>query len=197
MSKDWNRFVAALRHIIGNFQYIQTTESQENGFSHIHAVIFGKKWLLENGKWSDYEGTKKRKAKNKSFTLESVWKRGFTYVNKRPDGSSVMEPLNYMFKCMESTWDKKELCGKGNITRAMLWFFNRRSYNISQGLQNFLKENSKNEVESIEGHVFKESEIEWLGIVVLYDTIIEKSADLLPYLEEVMNRKTRKHRGAG
>ena len=182
VSKDWNRFKSSLRRECGHFEYIWTVEAQENGYPHIHATIFGKNFLLWNGNRDTYATSGQRRKNGETATLQSLWKRGFTYVGKKDAGGQVVQPLNYMFKAISDSWGDRELCDKGFLTQAMLWFFSRRCYGISMGLQNWLKENRLSTKQDVEGNDVPLKEVRWLGLLILIGVSILKNEDLIPFL---------------
>ena len=163
VAKDWNRFwtrVKLERKKIGlgiDFQYMYVLEAQSDGYVHLHALIFGddllnkqnKVWLWENG---DYENIDRAQAPRSDLkTLESFWKKGFTYINGVRKNAEIMSPVGYMFKYLLKTYyysegsdytsdeKKKDLLGK-----SMLWLYRKRSFNRSRGLIAFLEKNQDN-----------------------------------------------------
>jgi len=184
IAKDWNRFKTRLFQVIdrASVDYVMTVEAQMNGYPHIHVTFFGIDYLLWNGTWSEYKKLKKR---NKKASLQGIWKHGFTYVNKTDGGRKILVPLNYMMKCMSNTWGERGPASKGYLTQSLLWFFNRRSYNCGRKIGKLLQKAVQgNKREDLDGNLYKPSEIEWFGMVVITSREdIKSNIDLCEYLE--------------
>ena len=202
VAKDWNRFKTRLYQVIGREDadgvitkdFVMTVETQMNGYPHPHATFFGIDYLLWNGCWEEH---KKLRPRNKKASIQGIWKRGFTYVNKTAAGRKILVPLNYMMKCMLSTWGDQRSnkpvrpgrsvqYSKGYLTQALLWFFNRRSYNCGRIVCKLLQEAVQgNEREDLDGNMYKPAEIEWYGMVVISGREdIKSNIDLCEYLED-------------
>lgn len=189
ITDDWNRFKTRLFQVIGHKEYVAVVESQpQTGMPHIHVNFFGIDYLLWNGCWQEYGNIKKR---NKKPTLENIWKRGFSSVNKTDDGKSVRQPLSYMFKYIDSTYGDKTVCEKGYQTQAFLWFFSRRCVFMSRGMSNWLKQRAHEKkeergIEDIEGALHDPENIEWIGVCVVCDPSIEieSGSDLKRFIEQ-------------
>lgn len=178
LTEEWNRFKTALFYYTGHLEYIMTVEAQKRGMPHIHVLFFGTSYLLPNGTSEEYKNLNKNGViedkKGNRITIESLWKNGYTFVNKTKSGKSIKRPLNYMFKITDGS-----VCKKGSITQAFLWFFNRRAFNVSRGLGNWLNQYAGGEVKDIEGNYVKADEITWVGLMSVYgDNIVKSNEDL-------------------
>jgi len=137
IAKRWNAFISRLRIEMGlkkdeKLHYVWVLEAQENGYPHIHAIFLGRKWLFRAGNKSEYENDNPH-VKN----LKHFWKWGSIFVNRTKTGKGVRNPVSYMMKYIRKTFSK-EPTGKEELTQALLWVFNKRSFNTSRGIFKWL-----------------------------------------------------------
>ncbi len=117
------------------FHYIYVLEAQGNGYPHIHALFLGLDWLYYAGNKHDWQNDNPH-----SKNLKHFWHRGSVFVNSTKSGQNINSPVNYLMKYIRKTFDRSpDDNGKKELTQAMLWAFNKRSFNTSRGLLNFLK----------------------------------------------------------
>ena len=155
IAKEWNRFLTRLKHeIVGskklnipkskrkkspfnlnNLQYVWVLEAQQNGYPHIHALFLGIDWLFNVGNKEEWleDGPH-------SKNLKHFWKVGSVFINKTASGMNIQSPVNYLMKYIRKTFNKQpDSDNKKELTQALLWAFNKRSFNVSRGLFDFLK----------------------------------------------------------
>lgn len=155
IASHWNRFLTRLKHeIVGskklnipkskrrkspfnlnNLQYVWVLEAQQNGYPHIHALFLGIDWLFNVGNKEEWleDGPH-------SKNLKHFWKIGSVYINKTASGVNIQSPVNYLMKYIRKTFNKQpDSDNKKELTQALLWAFNKRSFNVSRGLFDFLK----------------------------------------------------------
>lgn len=130
--------------------WIMVIEAQANGYPHIHAVFLGREWLWDAGNKQEYENDNPH-----SKNLKHLWGHGSVFINKTESNENVKNPINYIMKYIRKTFSitplhSKSEAYKRELTQAMLWAFNKRSFHTSRGLIEWLKENSKKEKTEIE-----------------------------------------------
>jgi len=137
VSKRWNIFMTRLSKELNvprkEIHYIWVLEAQGNGYPHIHALFLGIDWLF-------YAGNKKEWIEDNphSKNLKHFWKWGSVYVNSTKSGQNVKNPIDYMMKYIRKTFDPYSDDSKKELTQAMLWAFNKRSWNTSRGIFEYL-----------------------------------------------------------
>jgi hypothetical protein len=136
IAKRWNIFITRLAkelHILRkNLHYLWVLEAQGNGYPHIHALFLGIDWLFWAGNKKVWNGDNTH-----SKNLKHFWKWGSVYVNSTKSGSNVKDPISYMMKYIRKTWNSNP-DSKAFLTQAMLWVFNKRSWNTSRNLPEYL-----------------------------------------------------------
>jgi len=145
IAKRWNifmrRLIIEIRSAPGhkNFKqsdlhYIWVLEAQGNGYPHIHALFLGIDWLFWAG--NKYEWIKDNPH---SKNLKHFWKWGSVFVNATKKGENVKNPVSYLMKYIRKTFDPYSTDSKRELTQAMLWTFNKRSWNTSRKILEYLK----------------------------------------------------------
>ena len=151
VSKDFNRFLTRLKIEIAKergikvselqLPYIRVLEAQHDpngnnyGYAHIHVLFFGMDYLYWNGNHKEYEFIKSGHPIRKS--IESFWKLGYTSVNKTASGQNIRNPVNYLMKYIRKTWGSWN--DEALLTKAMLWAFNKRTFDVSRKFGDFVK----------------------------------------------------------
>ena len=151
VSKDFNRFLTRLKIEIAKergisvkdlqLPYIRVLEAQHDingknyGYSHIHVLFFGMDYLYWNGNHEEYEFIKSGHPIRKS--IESFWKLGYTSVNKTASGQNILNPVNYLMKYIRKTWSSWN--DEALLTKAMLWAFNKRTFDVSRKFGEYVK----------------------------------------------------------
>jgi len=114
-----------------DLQYIRVLEAQKNGYPHIHALFLNLDFLYYAGNKIEFENDNAH-----SKNLKHFWGRGSIFINKTNKNKNVEKPLNYMMKYIRKTFNKD---GYGSVlTQALIWAFNKRSFDTSEYLKNFL-----------------------------------------------------------
>ena len=175
VSKDFNRFLTRLKIEIAKergisvkdlqLPYIRVLEAQHDlngknyGYAHVHVLFFGVDYLYWNGNHEEYEFVKTGRPIRKS--IESFWKLGYTSVNKTASGQNILNPVNYLMKYIRKTWESWN--DEAVLTKAMLWAFNKRTFDVSRKFGDYVKS-------VVQGHVNDQTVYE---LVRLYPQIIE------------------------
>ena len=147
LNADWNRFLSRLRAELGPLPpYLMTLEFQRDGYPHIHALFFGIEYLFENGTHLMYADATQKRSSVKS--IESFWKKGYSYINRTKRGATVHSPVAYMMKYISKEWGWGRGSEESTLNHAMLWITGKRCFNTSRSLMNFLKANSERPVQS-------------------------------------------------
>jgi len=154
ITEYWNTFLTRLAIEMGikrkDLHWIMVIEAQANGYPHIHAVFLGIDYLYWAGNKQEYENDNPH-----SKNLKHLWGHGSVFINKTESNENVKNPINYIMKYIRKTFSITPLHSqseayKRELTQAMLWAFNKRSFHTSRGLIKWLKENSKKEKTEIE-----------------------------------------------
>lgn len=175
VSKDFNRFLTRLKIEIAKeremkladlkIPYIRVLEAQHDlngenyGYAHIHVLFFGMDYLYWNGNHEEYEFIKSGHPIRKS--IESFWKLGYTSVNKTASGENIRNPVNYLMKYIRKTWGSWN--DEAVLTKAMLWAFNKRTFDVSRKFGDYVKS-------VVQDHV---SDRSLYDLVRLYPQIVE------------------------
>ena len=155
ITEYWNIFLTRLaiemRIKRKDLHWLMVIEAQANGYPHIHALFFGiDDYLYPAGNKQEYENDNPH-----SKNLKHLWGHGSVFINKTESNENVKNPINYTMKYIRKTFSTSPLHSqseayKRELTQAMLWAFNKRSFHTSRGLIEWLKENSKKEKTEIE-----------------------------------------------
>jgi len=136
IAKRWNIFLTRLSielHYPRKYlHYIWVLEAQGNGYPHIHALFMGIDYLF----WA---GNKREWIEDNphSKNLKHFWGWGSVYVNSTKEGNGIQSPVDYLMKYIRKTWESNP-DSKALLTQAMLWVFNKRSFNVSRNLPTYL-----------------------------------------------------------
>lgn len=138
ISKRWNTFMTRLTKELGinrsDLHYVWVLEAQGNGYPHIHAIFLGIDYLF-------YAGNKRQWIEDNphSKNLKHFWKWGSVFVNATRQGQGIRNPVSYMMKYIRKTFNQdNDETGKKELTQALLWAFNKRSFNMSRKIFQFL-----------------------------------------------------------
>lgn len=119
IKKQLNRFLTNVKYHFKKEKrrfppYICSIEAQKNGNPHLHIVFLGASRLLD---WRQ---------------IRDIWKLGHIFINRDNDNRKIRNPVNYLMKYISKTYtDTNE---KNELTQALCWLFNIRSYQCSRGL---------------------------------------------------------------
>lgn len=136
IAKRWNVFMTRLAKELGinrkELHYIWVLEAQGNGYPHIHALFLGIDYLF----WA---GNKKQWLDDNSHSknLKHFWKWGSVFVNTTKSGSTIESPVSYLMKYIRKTWSQNP-DSKALLTQSLLWVFNKRSWNVSRSLPEYI-----------------------------------------------------------
>lgn len=128
IKKQLNRFLTNIKY---HFKkqgrkfppYICSIEAQKNGNPHLHICFLGAGRLLD---W--------RK-------IRDIWKLGHIFINRDNSGRKIRNPVNYLMKYITKAYTTTN--EKNELTQALCWLFNIRSYQCSRGLITPLKSGKK------------------------------------------------------
>jgi len=119
IKKQLNRFLTNVKYYFKKENkkfppYICSIEAQKNGNPHLHLVFLGASRLMD---W--------RK-------IRDIWHLGHIFINRDNSNRKIRNPVNYLMKYISKTYtDTNE---NNNLTQALCWLFNIRSYQCSRGL---------------------------------------------------------------
>ena len=140
IAKQWNKFITRLRIELKQkkLNYIWVLEAQGNGYPHIHALFLGIDYLFYAGNKQEWINDNPH-----SKNLKHFWNWGSVFINSTKSKQSVKNPINYMMKYIRKTFDPYSKDNKKELTQALLWAFNKRSWNTSRGIFDFLNYHTK------------------------------------------------------
>lgn len=132
-------FNEKLRHVYPDFKrsdlnYFIIPEPQGNGYPHFHILFLGIDWLFYAGNKSEWENDGPH-----SKNLKHFWGHGSVFINKTKSGKDIKNPIFYAMKYIRKTWTSSNPDFRVELAHALLWAFNKRSWNNSRGLMAFLK----------------------------------------------------------
>jgi hypothetical protein len=131
ISREWNRFITALRRRYGKIEVLRSWEATRQGYPHIHGVLwFESAEFTVFPHYSEKEGRLQFRIQEKR-EFESLW---HSYVNIEAI-SSMKKMANYVLKYQLKVNEGKEDQGSGSNTLAFMWLFRKRSYACSRDLQ--------------------------------------------------------------
>jgi hypothetical protein len=119
IKKQLNRFLTNIKYYFKKEKrkfppYICSIEAHKKGNPHLHLVFLGASRLMD---W--------RK-------IRDIWHLGHIYINRDSDHRKIRNPVSYLMKYITKTYtDTNE---DNNLTQALCWLFNIRSYQCSRGL---------------------------------------------------------------
>lgn len=135
IAEQWHLFIKKLRKELKQkkLNYIWVLEAQGNGYPHIHALFLGIDYLYYAGNKQEWINDNPH-----SKNLKHFWNWGSVFVNSTKSNQSVKNPINYMMKYIRKTFEPYSNDNKKELTQALLWAFNKRSWNTSRGIFQFL-----------------------------------------------------------
>lgn len=128
----WRCFVTNIRQQFQGCEFFRVWQSQKNGYPHFHALVYFPNfefsvvpWLNQSGKWE--------------FRVHNRQKHNGVLVHDRLNGAWKWGHLD--FKCCDSTkkafrdvlkYVTRDLDGgESDLTNALIWYFGKQSYSIS------------------------------------------------------------------
>ncbi len=137
ISKRWNIFMTRLSKELNvprkDIHYIWVLEAQGNGYPHIHALFLGIDYLFWAGNKQAWINDNPH-----SKNLKHFWGWGSVFVNSSKSDVNIKNPISYMMKYIRKTFTPYSDYDKKELTQALLWAFNKRSWNTSRGLMSYL-----------------------------------------------------------
>ena len=137
IAKRWNTFITRLSIELKKprkeLNYIWVLEAQDNGYPHIHALFLGIDYLFWAGNKKEWINDNPH-----SKNIKHFWKIGGVFINSTKNHDNIERPIYYMMKYIRKTFEPFNPNDKKLLTQAMLWVFNKRSWNTSRGIFKFL-----------------------------------------------------------
>ena len=135
IAKRWHTFIVRLKKElkVKDLHYIWVLEAQGNGYPHIHALFLGLDYLFWAGNKQAWINDNPH-----SKNLKHFWAWGSVFVNSTKSNTGVKNPVSYMMKYIRKTFTPYSKDDKKELTQALLWAFNKRSWNTSRGLLSYL-----------------------------------------------------------
>ena len=135
IAKRWHTFIVRLKKElkVSDLNYIWVLEAQDNGYPHIHALFLGIDYLFWAGNKQEWINDNPH-----SKNLKHFWAWGSVFVNSTKSNVGVENPINYMMKYIRKTFTPYSDYDKKELTQSLLWAFNKRSWNTSRGIFDFL-----------------------------------------------------------
>ena len=135
--KDFNSFIINIREQFDGCEFLRTWQSQEDGYPHFHALIYFPSFEFTAFKNREFNPRKnkyvyiwrvhnKQKLKGRLVRdrIKDAWKHGFLDI-KCCDSvkDAFTDLLKYVIRDLEG--------GESNLTNAMVWYFGKQSFAIS------------------------------------------------------------------
>jgi hypothetical protein len=130
---SWNSFITNLRQQFGSIRHLRTWQSQDNGYPHFHALLY----------FNDFEFTAVHWQQDNSWRIHNKQKLDGKYVRDRIKDAWGFGHLDV--KCCNNTKDAlndllkyvlRDLDhGSCDLTNAMIWYFRKQSFGISDGFK--------------------------------------------------------------
>jgi Protein of unknown function (DUF3296). len=137
IAKRWNAFITRLSIELKKprkeLHYIWVLEAQQNGYPHIHALFLGIDYLFWAGNKTEWLNDNPH-----SKNIKHFWKIGGVFINSTKNHNNIERPIYYMMKYIRKTFEPFNPNDKKLLTQALLWVFNKRSWNTSRGIFQFL-----------------------------------------------------------
>ena len=140
--KMWNNFVSKLRQQYGKLAYIRTWQSQGNYYPHAHCLILFVDKIKDPFnvvEWVDSDGSISYRLPANSNVrkfIKSAWSYGFCDIKCIQDtGSAFKDLLKYVTRDLEG--------GESDKTNGMVWFFQKRSFAVSDEFEKFFNASVK------------------------------------------------------
>jgi len=128
IGKEWNRFLSYLKKKFGVISVIRTWESFENGYPHIHAVIYFFETAFRVIKYKRRRYTEWRLYDKK--LKEEINKGWHSFVDIQAIENT--KRLQYIFKyILKELKNNNREQQKQKRTLAMMWLFRKQSFSIS------------------------------------------------------------------
>ena len=164
IGKEWNRFLSYLKKKFGVISVIRTWESFENGYPHIHAIIYFFETAFRVIKY-----------KRKKFTEWRLYDRNLKLEINRGWHSFIdiqaienTKRLQYIFKYILKELKNNREQQKQKRTLAMMWLFRKQSFSISNDfiteLASYTHSNIVSDSERLDPIMHNSNRWEFIGI---------------------------------
>jgi len=127
IGKEWNRFLSYLKKRFGVISVIRTWESFENGYPHIHAIIYFFETAFRVIKYKRKKYTEWRLYDKK--LKEEINKGWHSFIDIQAIENT--KRLQYIFKYILKELKNNREQQKQKRTLAMMWLFRKQSFSIS------------------------------------------------------------------
>jgi hypothetical protein len=182
---EWNCFITAMRRRYGKISVMRSWEAFENGYPHIHAILWFEDKSFGVFPWLEKEQDGKTqfsyRVKEKG-DFESLW---HSWVDTTAI-SSMKKATNYVSKYQMKVSQGRETSGSqttldgghtsGERTMALMWLHRKRSFSVSGSFGRLWHDlirsmhNSNHECQvDLEGNVVSDGKWEFLGVFTARD----------------------------
>jgi len=132
VSKDFNRWISAMRRRYGKISIIRFWEAQQDGYPHIHCVL-----MFHESEFETFFYNKKWRISEKK-EIEELWSWGFIDIFALYSlGAGVGYVLKYVTKVnnalLHGRVDRKLV-----LSLALMWIFKKRAFSVSKDFGIFL-----------------------------------------------------------
>jgi len=133
ISKQYNRFVSAIKRKFGKVAILRVFESFQNGYPHIHAIMLFDDFQFDVFEHWNKKGTKSTFRINQKSDFEKYWHShvDITAVH------TIKGALGYLTKYLKKAYDKNS---KYKLTLAMLWLHHKQAFAISGKFKQMLEQ---------------------------------------------------------
>jgi len=140
--KMWNNFISKLRQRYGKTAYIRAWQSQNNRYPHVHCLVLFVDRIKDPFnvvEWVNKDGSVSYRLpanSNDRKFIKNAWSFGFCDVKCIQDtSSSFKDLLKYVTRDLEG--------GESVKTNSAVWFFQKRSFAVSDEFEKFFKASVK------------------------------------------------------
>jgi len=129
----WNSFMCNLRQQFGNIRHLRAWQSQDNGYPHFHALVYFDEFDFTATYWKQDHSWRihnKQQLNGKPVRdrIKTAWKAGNIDVKCCDNTKTALtDLLKYVLRDLEH--------GSADLTNAMIWYFRKQSFGISDGFK--------------------------------------------------------------
>jgi len=138
-SKNWNRFLTAVRKRYGRIEFIRTLESQKNGYPHIHGIMgfLEHKFDVELYEGRDGKLTVRLYSLEERDSIKKLWPMGFVNIQCPNDKKDAVRYITkYITKTCDNSADPSR---SGTLSRSLAWFTRRRGFTVSRQFADLIR----------------------------------------------------------
>ena len=128
IGKEWNRFLSYLKKKFGVISVIRTWESFENGYPHIHAIIYFFETAFRVIKYKRKRFTEWRLYDKKLKEMINRGWHSFIDIQAIENTKRLQYIFKYILKELKNNNREQQ---KQKRTLAMMWLFRKQSFSIS------------------------------------------------------------------